>query len=290
MDVTEHDAKYDYLELVVAFRSTSNMNVYLSDESEIVPVNAVYDPDDPNRNIFGTFSKDYIAGAMRVAIVEEVSADSELTEDERLRLLWAPNSTYQLTDNNNGTYDFKANGTAEDNYTFITYDDGKYVPTPVPDDYYASKKFVVDKTGAVKLNSEEYYSGNSPVLVSLTPQAGSYDYKTVRIRIWFEGTDREAHQALAGGNVSIRLKFIGIKKDTNEEGKAALEKVAFDQDSATLSGLTEDMVFSTDGRVWTKYNAAAPNLPTMEKGSSIYIKIPETSEFFETDYIKFTKD
>ncbi len=267
---------YDYIELEVAFRSVSKMNVYLSDESFIAPV----DPDNNTSNIYGNFSRDYIAGAMRVAVIDESG----------LRMLWAPNSKYQLIQNGDGTYGFESgeNGysTPESDYYYYAEDEnGNLVQQTVSPDEYASKRFVVDSTGAKK-----NYTGNSAALVSLVPESeGAHAQKTVRIRIWFEGTDREAHQALAGGNVNVKLKFIGISKETDEDKQTKINEITFNQDNSTFSGLSEGMVFSTDGRNWTEYTPDIPNMPVLESGSFIYIKYPETDTHFETNYIKFEK-
>ncbi len=273
----DSSTNYDYIELELAFRSVSKMNVYLSEESFIAPV----DPDDIDSNIYGKFSRDYIAGAMRVAVVD----------DSGLKMLWAPNSEYQLIQNGDGTYAFNsgANGDSipESAYYFYGEDEnGKLVQQEVSADAYAGKTFVVDSTGA-----NRYDTGNSPALVSLEPESeGAYAQKTVRIRIWFEGTDREAHQALAGGNVNVKLKFVGISKETDKDKQTAINNITFDQDNSTFGGVSEGMVFSTDGRKWTEYNPEVPNLPVLESGSSIYIKYPETDTHYETNYIKFVKD
>lgn len=273
----ESSTDYDYIELEVAFRSVSKMNVYLSEESFIAPV----DPENSGSNIYGKFSRDYIAGAMRVAVID----------DTGLKMLWAPNSQYQLVQNGNGTYSFNsgANGdsTPESDYYYYGEDEnGNLVQQTVSSDAYASKQFVVDSTGAGK-----DYTGNSAALVSLVPESeGAHAQKTVKIRIWFEGTDREAHQALAGGNVNVKLKFIGVAKETDEAKQSEIDKITFDQNTSKLVGLKEGMVFSTDGRKWIEYTPAAPNTPVLEIGSSIYIKYPETDTHYETDYIKFTKN
>ena len=62
----QNDSNCDYIELEVAFRSVTKLNVYLSHESVIAPAN----PEDDS-NIYGNFSRDYIAGAMRVAVIDE---------------------------------------------------------------------------------------------------------------------------------------------------------------------------------------------------------------------------
>lgn len=274
----DNDMTYDYIEMEVAFRSVSKMNVYLSDESYIAPV----DPDNSTSNIYGAFSRDYIAGAMRMAIVEGTE----------VKMLWAPNSKYQLIQNPNGSYSFNSgetgNSVPETDFSYFAEDEeGNLVQKVIPADDYATKKFVVDSTAATK-----GYTGNSGEVVSLRPATeGAYDQKTVRIRIWFEGTDREAHQALAGGNVNVKLKFVGVYKDEPEAEKlAALENITFNQDTSKFAGMTDGMVFSTDGRNWTEYTSARPNMPTLESGSSVFVKYPETADYFETECKKFTKD
>lgn len=271
---------YDYVEMVLAFRSVSEMNVYLSEESFIAPA---AEAENAKPNIYGSFSRNYIAGAMRVAVIDY--------ETNELMMLWAPNSKYQLIDNGNGTYDFKSgeNGDSapESSYKYFAEDEnGVFVENVISADDYASKKFVVDSTGATK-----GYSGNAPVLVSLKPESdGVHAQRTVRIRIWFEGTDREAHQALAGGNVNIQLKFIGIAKKTAEEEQTAIDNIVFNPDSGAISGMADGMVFSVDGRNWTLYQAGSTNLPVLQSGQSIFIKYPETATHFETTCRKFTKN
>ena len=78
---SQEDAEnFDYIELELAFRSLSEMKVYLSEESFVLPA----DPEDDGENIYGAFSRDYIAGAMRVAVIEGT----------QVKMLWAPNPEY----------------------------------------------------------------------------------------------------------------------------------------------------------------------------------------------------
>lgn len=269
-------SSYDFIELEVAFRSLSKMNVYLSEESFINPAN----PDDSTHNIYGNFSRDYIAGAMRVAVVE----------GDELRMLWAPNSQYQLIQNGNGSFSFnsgaKGDSDPETSYSYyVENEEGEMVERVVSAEEYASKRFVVDSTGAHKS-----YTGNSAVLVSLNPATeGTYDQKNVKIRIWFEGTDREAHQALAGGNVDVKLKFVGVHKETDESKQAAIDGITFNNATSKFGGVSAGMVFSTDGRVWTTVNTAGSNLPVLKSGECIFFKYPETDTAYETAYKMFTK-
>ena len=217
---------------------------------------------------------------MRVAVIDY--------ETNELLMLWAPNSHYELAEAKGKygyTYTFKTDGTPEQKYYFYTEQNGKVEKMEVPADYYASKKFVVDSTDA-----EKGYTGNSPALISLQPAGdGTPDQKTVRIRIWFEGTDREAHQVLAGGNVNVRLKFVGIAKKTDADKQTAIDNITFNADSGRISGMAEGMVFTTDGITWTEYKSGMA-MPALEEGQSIYIKYPETATHFETNYRKFTKN
>ena len=262
----------DYVELEIAFRSVSKMNVYFSGESFLIPA----DPDKTG-NIYGEFSRDYVAGAMRVAVID----------GDEVKMIWAPNSQYELIQgigHLDAEYAFNPNSTNAQTYSYYAEnEEGELVEQSIPNDWFASKKFVVDSTGA-----EKGWARNSPVLLSLDPKEGEHDQKTVKIRIWFEGTDREAHQALAGGNVKVQLKFLGIAKTANEAGQAEIDNIAYDD--YTFTGLSAGMVFSADGQNWTEYTPATPNLPELQSGDSIYIKYPETIDYYETTYVKFTKN
>lgn len=196
----EDSKNYDYLEMEIAFRATSKMDVYFSGDSFILPV----DTSDTTSNMYGAFSRDFVAGALRVAIIDDSG---------ELKMLWAPNSKYHLIQNANGSYSFKQESTPESAYYYYTKDEeDNDVRKEIPAEYYADNRFVIDSTGAT-----EEDPGKSPLLASLNPEGeDSYDQKTVKIRIWFEGTDREAHQALAGGNVKIKLKFVGIERKDKE--------------------------------------------------------------------------
>ena len=261
------DAKnFSYIELRVAFRSVAKMNVYLNKESFVNPVIV-----EGVHNVFGDFSPGYIAGAMRVAILDDAT--------EELLMLWAPNSKYELTDNMDGTYDFSVNGKPEEVYSYYLKNaDGGISETDVTAEMFASKKFVVDSTG-----SELGWAGDSPVLLSLNPETeGAYDQKNVRIRIWFEGTDREAHQALAGGNVNVKLKFVGVAKEVDETKEATIQAITFN--GSSFSGLQTGMIYSVDGREWTE---TVPIVSTLAPGTTVFIKYPETEDTYETSYKSF---
>jgi hypothetical protein len=90
--------------------------------------------------------------------------------------------------------------------------------------------------------------------------------------------------------VNVKLKFVGVYKETDAENQAAIDAITYNQAKNTFSGVAKDMVFSLDGRSWTTVNAAASNLPVLQDGSSIFFKYPETEEAFETTCAMFTKE
>lgn len=270
----DENGEGDYLEIELMLRSASTMNVYFSGESSITPKST----STQQHNIYGTFSKDFIAGAVRVAVVEK-----DASGNEQLKMIWAPNAKYELS-KTNGKYTFNANGTAEQNYYYYKSADNttenlsKYT---VSADQYASKQFVVDSTGG-NINT----SGNSPILTVLDTKINESDpvyTKTIYIRVWFEGTDREADQALSGGWANMVFKFNGMQKQTAEAEKLTkLNDIA--SFNGSFVGLEEGMVYSRNGRDWLEYTSAS----TFVAGATYYFKYPETETHFETGYVKVT--
>ncbi len=262
----------DYIDIDLMFRTTSKMNVYLNGESYIKPVN-------PNLggNMFGNFSRDFIAGATRVAFIE-VTEDAEGAEQYDLKMIWAPNPSYQLSKSTGGIYTFSASGSRE-TYYYTEYEDGEYVKKAYTSNDFATSKFVAGSTGADISNG-----GESAVLFSTSPSAGEFDYKRMIIRIWFEGTDREANEALAGGKVSAKLKFTGISKAVaTEDSQSEIDNITYNTETNSLDGILPEMYFSTNGYTWIAYNEAKPNIPTLSSGMKIYFRYNETKSYLKTD-------
>ena len=182
-----------YLEAKVIIKTDIPIHLYLSQESTISPV----DLDNP---------LDYIAGALRVSIIAE-------GQDP---FIWAPNATYQLNDD--GTVN--PNGQAESKYSYVKnnninnnnvienteenlviIDNSEQNAFGVSDD----KRFVWGNL----LDIDNYEYEVLPIFSTDKELTGVLQ-KEITIRIWVEGTDREAVSSLLGGKFNIKLSFLAV--------------------------------------------------------------------------------
>lgn len=263
----------DYIEMKVMLRSASVMNVYFSGESSVLPKSTSAE----DKNIYGNFSKDFIAGAVRVAVIEEVNGSEEL------RMIWAPNPKYELYEkNSDGGYGFRENGTPESSYSYYVANNAELTDMGVETvsaEKYVNKQFVVGSTGG-----DITTSGNSPILTVLDTKLKPEDQvytKTIIVRIWFEGTDREAHQALSGGWVDMKFKFNGMQKSAPDAAKQAeINEIVYF--GGEVKNLKDGMMYTTDGRQWFTYSSSEPVQFT--SGATYYFKYPETDTHYETAY------
>lgn len=200
-------------------------------------------------------------------------------------MIWAPNPNYELS-KSSGVYSFTANGIPEDSYKYYIANGGSLNDLQlytIGEDEYANKQFVAGSTGG-----DITTSGSSPVLTVLDKKINETDTvytKTIKLRIWFEGTDREADQALSGGWVNMVFKFNGMQKSPAEAAKQqAINDLAIYQ--GEIRGLQDGMVYSDDGREWLTYSSANP--PVFASGSTYFFKYPETETNYETTYNKLT--
>lgn len=179
-----------YIELITYVRTNGPICLYLSPESSVTPVS-------------DTKIQDNIAGAIRVAV---------LTEDND-PFIWAPNSTYEYDPETNSV---NKSGTPEDKYTYVykdseettltpsdikTIDNTDLSPVGVSDD----KRFVWGNLNEI----ENYVSSVDPIFKTPLDLTEEVQYQMV-IRIWIEGTDREAVKSLVGGKFNINLTFLAV--------------------------------------------------------------------------------
>ena len=125
----------------------------------------------------------------------------------------------------------------------------------------------------IKASYNEKNTYGDPVLLTVTENEPVY--KSLTIRIWVEGNDRETISPLLGGMFDIKLGFVGIEKEENEN------EVNVTKSGNTLSGFDSTMEYSYDHKTW--YN----ELTTFED-CTIFVRYKETETNFASDYIEIT--
>ena len=188
-----------FIEYVTYLRTDGPINFYLSPDSSIIPYN------DKITNQAEKDKLDLIAGALRVAIIVEDSKP----------FVWAPNTTYQYDEVNNI---YTKNGTPEDKFTYVysptneqflsttsvvTIDNSELLPAGVSPD----GRFVWGNLNEIR----NYYSVVNPIFSTENQLSRQITLKMV-IRIWVEGTDREAVKSIIGGKFMYNLHFMAFEK------------------------------------------------------------------------------
>ncbi|MBQ6262608.1 MAG: hypothetical protein IJK58_03745 [Clostridia bacterium] len=184
-----------YISFTVYFKANVAMDVYVGGGTKLVP------DDMQNTSAYGNFSKDCIAGAARVAALNNVGEEL---------FFWVPNSTYQLSYINaeGGGWTMNTAGTPEASYSYYKFDDveDKYVLNT-----FAAGDYI---TSIPNLTFDARPDETDPVqaamkLATLTRAEGETEYTgSATFNIWVEGTDREARRALAGGKFNTDIVFI----------------------------------------------------------------------------------
>ena len=100
----------------------------------------------------------------------------------------------------------------------------------------------------------------------------------LKVRIWIEGTDREAVEALKGGRFKFNLSFVGFTKVENNN----TPKITLDGEN-NLVGLNESMEYSVDNGInWIPYkNDTIVSL----NNRIILVRYMETDEMLASSYI-----
>lgn len=179
------DRVKDYIEFDTYIKANDAVKLFLDKESSILPL----DENNP---------KDSIAGAIRVAFLVE----------NQTPIIWAPNATYEYK---NGIVN--KNGTPESMYSyvysesedrFISKDSMVYIENPELKEAGVgdNKNFIWGDISKI----EDYINVANPILKIGYLTQEEYIEK-ITIRVWVEGTDREAQASLIGGKIKLSLKF-----------------------------------------------------------------------------------
>ncbi len=174
-------------------------DVYLSSESFVQPASLKSD---------GTAEsfRDYVAGAMRVALYKK---DSE--EVFKPLLFWIPNTTYELTIPTTSGTAISVN-TASTNIEDITFRKG------VTEE--ASDFLVVEtnpaSSGCATIDGIYYIWGNLNEIEELEEIAitsgSAGETEEFMLRIWMDADDRECSDVFTGGKIKSSIKFNAIAK------------------------------------------------------------------------------
>ena len=270
------------ISLRIKFRTTANTEVYLSNESYVNPKNLT--PSDQNRSIYGNISRDAIAGAVRVGFAEEVVNEHGVVV-EQVKNIWIPNDKYNLYYDSNGYAQLGLQGPREESYGYQYLKDGKIESYTFTDEDYYSRNVTVggpevlasptEGVGATAMiNQAQSLLSFSSVL---DENGKSIQEKTLIVRIWIEGTDREAEKALVGGEMSYKLHFICIDKNENSNN----DKIdSLELNNKTLSipdeteSLSDRLEYSTNGIDWTLYKE---NVNYTNDDEYLYVRFVETT-------------
>ncbi len=297
-----------YITFEVSLKGTQDMEVYLGKNSYIHPAEDVYVPGQSGyhrKSLYGDFSADGIAGAMRVSL-------SDATDDT-LKQVWIPNDKYRISYDAEGKASFTTGAIyRESSYGYMTpTDDGTFERKDYTIDDYFNTVSVGNNnlaTQAVYAKDDETtiqapaMSNNAPMLCMLD-RANDYTCK-LRVRIWIEGTDEEADKALNGGEVQYSLEFVGIptRTDITAENQAKFEtiKAHFDNvnrryilyydanNSGSLNGdgsgiddnelfVEKEVLYTQNGIDWYEVNSSTPADESYDQEKPLYIRYRETA-------------
>lgn len=265
----------DFIEIEVMLRTNSKMDVYLSGDSYVNPISE----GSASYGIYGPFSKNNIAGAVRVAVTEKDSKGAETR-----KMLWDPNPYYNLTRKADGTYTFnkeqKTSNVDASNYQYYTLTNSStntYSITKFSMQDIVDKKISLGNVGG----KDEVYAGDSPILTSFLPTSDQEMItKTLIIRVWFEGTDREADQALSGGVIKMYFKFNGVNKSkATAANQALIDKISYS--NRVFSNIQKGFEYSYNGFEWHVYNGETFNIDTYK---TWYWRYPETESNLASEY------
>lgn len=198
----------DYYECKILFKSSDSANIYLDKESFVLPSIGIENPAslmNSNHVIrespMGNFSRDFIAGAVRMAFIENDFIDGEFIEQSVPKYIWAPNKGYQIVFNN-GTYYALMDSTEEQPYNYLRPTSSGFEEAPLSN--------IVEEINASYPEQQSF--GDIP-LTTIRNSGSTSDVKAVTVRIWVEGNDREAVNGLKGGLFKINLSFVGLDNE-----------------------------------------------------------------------------
>ena len=273
LSFTEAVKNEDYLDFDIWFKNDKSVKLFLESDSSVSPLCGTSEDDlilDINSNktiddivrasAYGDFSRDLIAGAVRVAFIK-YNYDEENDKyvlDSKPSLVWAPNKGYEISESD-GWYTAKINSTSSQNYKYIKVDGTSF----------SEEEIDVLKDEVRASYDEKMANGDNPLL-SIETEDGVEKKALLKVRVWVEGNDRDAVSALKGGKFKINLSFVGLTKEENNN----VPNVSSNMTSKLIDGIDSTMEYSFDGINYISYTNE------VKFNSVVYVRYKETSDTF----------
>lgn len=191
-----------------------------------------------NKSTYGNFSRDAIAGAIRIAFIpydystelNNIPSNISAFEDNtpaylhnRAMFVWVPRPDIYLRPNQEGLTGWTLTQVANQNTTAVTgttdihqyYNIFNCQPAKsateggIPSDdntYHTEATYDNTVTPATLATASQNFSQTNNLL-QFTEGGTTYYYSKVNVRIWVEGTDTEARRATSGGKFEVNFKF-----------------------------------------------------------------------------------
>jgi len=195
----------DYLEYKVLFRSALPITIYLEKKSDVYPAAGRNTADLINSShvirasSYGNFSRDLIAGALRLAFIGNELVDGNFIEQPAPKYIWAPNKGFQVKLVND-VYLGYLDSTDLQDY--------KYTKVIATDNFHLEN--LPNLVETINASFDTSITGNDIPLLTIdnTSEIAEENVEALTIRIWVEGNDREAIHSLKGGQFKINLSFL----------------------------------------------------------------------------------
>lgn len=253
----------DYVDIPITFKSSKNAAIFLEKGSAAIPAAGTDEEklcctnEVVNQSADGNFSKDLIAGAVRIAFIEN---DENNVPTNNIKMVWAPNKNYEIS-LSEGRYISNLNSTNDQDYRCLD----------IIDSTHYTYKNVEKLYDTIKVSKDEKKSYGEPYLV----YAREEELVTITARIWIEGNDRETVAALKGGKFRLKLSFLAISKEISEPPTV-------EASGETILGANETMEISIDnGSSWQDYNSSM----SFNNGDTVLIRVKETTSVLESKIV-----
>lgn len=259
----------DYLEFEVLFKTEASTYIFLDTESSVNPVAGATEEellgsDVENQSGDGEFSRDLIAGAVRMAFI----ANDENGVTNNTSLVWAPNKNIELSLDSDDKYHASITSERVQEYKYIKVDNnGTFKEEDVP-----NIKDIISATNMGK------GANGDPYLLKITvPEGESSAIGTLTVRVWVEGNDRDALTPLIGGEFKLKLFFTAITKEENNNVPDVTTN------GSGIANFDSTMEYTADkGQTWISYSNN--NNPEFSVGAEVWVRYKETGKAFASNY------